>query len=178
MFHNMTSYCLLYIQDYVPTVFDNFSANVVVDGSTVNLGLWDTAGQEDYNRLRPLSYRGADVFLLAFSLISKASYENISKKWIPELRHYAPTVPVVLVGTKLDLREDKQYLIDHPGAASISTAQGEELKKAIGAAVYIECSSKTQQNVKAVFDAAIKVVLQPPKPKKKRRIKPRPCTLL
>jgi small GTP-binding protein len=68
------------IQDYVPTVFDNFSANVVVDGNTVNLGLWDTAGQEDYNRLRPLSYRGADVFLLAFSLISKASYENISKK--------------------------------------------------------------------------------------------------
>ena len=102
-------------QDYVPTVFDNFSANVVVDGSTVNLGLWDTAGnsnmscfetrysfmfpqflsnffvcwnnfsnhgtgQEDYNRLRPLSYRGADVFLLAFSLISKASYENVVKK--------------------------------------------------------------------------------------------------
>ncbi|KAL9312568.1 hypothetical protein ACSQ67_018020 [Phaseolus vulgaris] len=76
-------------------------ANVVVDGSTVNLGLWDTAGQEDYNRLRPLSYRGADVFILAFSLISKASYENIAKKWIPELRHYAPGVPIILVGTKL-----------------------------------------------------------------------------
>ncbi|PIA57417.1 hypothetical protein AQUCO_00600266v1 [Aquilegia coerulea] len=89
--------------DYVPTVFDNFSANVVVDGSTVNLGLWDTAGQEDYNRLRPLSYRGADVFLLAFSLISKASYENVAKKWIPELRHYAPGVPIILVGTKLVL---------------------------------------------------------------------------
>ncbi|KAF8391289.1 hypothetical protein HHK36_023591 [Tetracentron sinense] len=120
--------------DYVPTVFDNFSANVVVDGSTVNLGLWDTAGQEDYNRLRPLSYRGADVFLLAFSLISKASYENISKK-------------------------------------------GEELKKKIGAAVYIECSAKTQQNVKTVFDTAIKVVLRPPKPKKMRQ-KPRPCVFL
>lgn len=117
-------------QDYVPTVFDNFSANVVVNGATVNLGLWDTAGklmithfiielvlaaavdllsnnifvltgQEDYNRLRPLSYRGADVFILAFSLISKASYENVSKKWIPELKHYAPGVPIVLVGTKL-----------------------------------------------------------------------------
>ncbi|CAH1435138.1 unnamed protein product [Lactuca virosa] len=88
-------------KDYVPTVFDNFSANVVVDGSTVNLGLWDTAGQEDYNRLRPLSYRGADVFILAFSLISKASYEKVSKKWIPELRHYAPGVPIILVGTKL-----------------------------------------------------------------------------
>ncbi|CAN0913625.1 Rac-like GTP-binding protein RAC2 [Linum grandiflorum] len=109
--------------DYVPTVFDNFSANVTVDGSTVSLGLWDTAGQEDYNRLRPLSYRGADVFLLAFSLISRPSFENISKKWINELRHYAPTIPIVLVGTKLDLRDDKQYLSDHPGAIRITTAQ-------------------------------------------------------
>ncbi|GMH24008.1 hypothetical protein Nepgr_025851 [Nepenthes gracilis] len=159
--------------DYVPTVFDNFSANVVVNGSTVNLGLWDTAGQEDYNRLRPLSYRGADVFILAFSLISKASYENVSKKWIPELKHYAPGVPIILVGTKLDLRDDKQFFLDHPGAMPISTAQGEELKKLIGASAYIECSSKTQQNVKLVFDAAIKVVLQPPKTKKKKSKKQR-----
>ncbi|EPS58180.1 hypothetical protein M569_16636 [Genlisea aurea] len=167
--------------DYVPTVFDNFSANVVVDGSTVNLGLWDTAGQEDYNRLRPLSYRGADVFILAFSLISRASYENISKKWIPELRHYAPGVPIILVGTKLaDLREDKQFFMDHPGAVPISTGQGEELKKGIGAAAYIECSAKTQQNVKGVFDAAIKVVLQPPKQKskKKRKSPHRACAVL
>ncbi|CAL9119310.1 unnamed protein product [Musa textilis] len=163
--------------DYVPTVFDNFSANVIVDGSTVNLGLWDTAGQEDYNRLRPLSYRGADVFLLAFSLISKASYENVHKKWIPELRHYAPNVPIVLVGTKLDLREDRQFIIDHPGTTPITIAQAKELKKMIGAAVYIECSSKTQQNVKAVFDAAIKVVIYPPKPKKKSR-KQRACLIL
>ncbi|PNY09198.1 ROP small G protein [Trifolium pratense] len=87
--------------DYIPTVFDNFSANVVVEGITVNLGLWDTAGQEDYNRLRPLSYRGADVFVLAFSLVSRASYENVFKKWIPELQHFASGVPIVLVGTKL-----------------------------------------------------------------------------
>ncbi|CAL1374282.1 unnamed protein product [Linum trigynum] len=164
--------------DYVPTVFDNFSANVMVDGSTVSLGLWDTAGQEDYNRLRPLSYRGADVFLLAFSLISRPSYENISKKWIHELKHYAPTIPIVLVGTKLDLRDDKQYLTDHPGATRITAAQGEELKKKIGAVLYIECSSKTQHNVKAVFDAAIKVVLHPPKPKKKRLKPNRLCLIL
>ncbi|KAL5132289.1 Rac-like GTP-binding protein RAC2 [Glycine soja] len=169
--------------DYVPTVFDNFSANVVVDGSTVNLGLWDTAGQEDYNRLRPLSYRGADVFLLAFSLLSRASYENISKKWIPELRHYAPTVPIVLVGTKLDLREDRQYLIDHPGATPITTAQAGHFYSIfltkdhfLDGGIEIFCS-KTQQNVKAVFDAAIKVVLQPPKPKKKRK-KNRTCVFL
>ncbi|KAL0656902.1 hypothetical protein Bca4012_077486 [Brassica carinata] len=144
--------------DYVPTVFDNFSANVVVDGNTVNLGLWDTAGQEDYN--------------------SKASYENIAKKWIPELRHYAPGVPIILVGTKLDLRDDKQFFIDHPGAVPITTNQGEELKKLIGSAVYIECSSKTQQNVKAVFDAAIKVVLQPPKQKKTKKKNKNRCAFL
>ncbi|KAH7568844.1 hypothetical protein JRO89_XS06G0060100 [Xanthoceras sorbifolium] len=186
--------------DYVPTVFDNFSANVVVDGSTVNVGLWDTAGQEDYNRLRPLSYRGADIFLLAFSLTSKASYENVHKKWTPELRHYAPNVPIVLVGTKLDLREDKQFLSDHPGTTPITTAQaftlthallvvmiviyestgvqGEELKKMIGAVTYIECSSKTQQNVKTVFDAAIKVALRPPTKPKKKPHKSRACTFL
>ncbi|KAB2070350.1 hypothetical protein ES319_A08G150300v1 [Gossypium barbadense] len=152
--------------DYVPTVFDNFSANVMVDGQTVNLGIWDTA---DYNRLRPLSYRGADVFLLAFSLISRPSYENVSKKWVPELRHYAPRAPIVLVGTKLDLRDDRRFHFDYPGACTISTEQGLELKKQIGALAYIECSSKTQQNVKAVFDAAIKVVLQPAKKKKQKK---------
>ncbi|KAL8160509.1 hypothetical protein V2J09_002046 [Rumex salicifolius] len=164
--------------DYVPTVFDNFSANVVVDGATINLGLWDTAGQEDYNRLRPLSYRGADVFILAFSLISKASYENVAKKWIPELKHYAPGVPIVLVGTKIDLRDDKQFLIDHPGSVPITAAQGDELKKQIGAPAYVECSAKSQQNVKAVFDAAIKVVLQPPKQKKKKSVTQKACSIL
>ncbi|KAI3918598.1 hypothetical protein MKX01_041918 [Papaver californicum] len=163
--------------DYVPTVFDNFSASVLVDAQIVSLGLWDTAGQEDYNRLRPLSYRGADVFLLAFSLISRPSFENITKKWIPELRHYAPSVPIVLVGTKLDLREDKQFHIDYPGAYTISTAQGDELKKQIGALAYVECSSKNQQNVKTVFDTAIKLVLHPPKTKKKRK-KRRLCSIM
>ncbi|KAJ0702320.1 putative small GTP-binding protein [Helianthus annuus] len=139
---------------------------------------WST-GQEDYNRLRPLSYRGADVFILAFSLISKASYEDISKKWIPELRHYAPGVPIILVGTKLDLHDDKQFLTDHPGAVPITTAQGEELRKLIGAPAYIECSSKTQQNVKVVLDAAISVVLQPPMQKKKKKRKgQKGCSIL
>ncbi|KAI4356588.1 hypothetical protein L6164_000601 [Bauhinia variegata] len=163
--------------DYVPTVFDNFSANVLVDGKTVNLGLWDSAGQEDYNRLRPLSYRGADVFLLAFSLISRPSYENIKKMWVPELRHYAPSVPIILVGTKLDLRDDQQFLSDYPALCTITTKQGEELKKQIGAVAYIECSSKTQQNVKDVFDAAIKFVLQPASSKKKKR-KQKTCQIL
>ncbi|KAL0733188.1 hypothetical protein Bca4012_009398 [Brassica carinata] len=144
--------------DYVPTVFDIYSANVMVDGNSTNLGVWDTAGNPD-------------VFLLAFSLVSKASFENVAKKWIPELRHYAPGVPIFLVGTKLDLRDDKEFLLENSGAVPISTSHGVELMKLVGASAYIECSAKTQtnladerpcsiiQNVQAVFDVAIKVVL-------------------
>ncbi|PHT97636.1 Rac-like GTP-binding protein ARAC3 [Capsicum chinense] len=112
----------------------------------------------------------------------KLGQQNSGQKpeqWIPELRHYAPGVPIILVGTKLDLREDKQFFVDHPGAVPLTTAQGEELRKSIGAAAYIECSAKTQQNIKAVFDAAIKVVLQPPKQKKKKKRKgQKACSIL
>merc|ERR1712098_748985 len=92
--------------EYIPTVFDNYSANVQVDGRVINLGLWDTAGQEDYDRLRPLSYPQTDVFLVCFSVESPTTYENVKEKWIKEVRHHAPTTPVLLVGTKIDLRED------------------------------------------------------------------------
>jgi len=66
--------------EYVPTVFDNYTANTIVDGSPINLGLWDTAGSNEYNTLRPLSYPGTDVFIICFSISDPSSYENVRTK--------------------------------------------------------------------------------------------------
>ncbi|CAH8556510.1 unnamed protein product [Schistosoma turkestanicum] len=152
--------------EYVPTVFDNYSANVMVDGKPVNLGLWDTAGQEDYDRLRPLSYPQTDVFLVCFSLINSTSFENVRSKWYPEISHYAPRTPIILVGTKSDLRSENEGIKSHQ--SSISHAQGLVMAKEIGARKYKECSALTQAGLKEVFDEAIRAVLLPQKQKKKR----------
>lgn len=150
-------------EEYIPTVFDNYTTNVMVQDKTVTLGLWDTAGQEDYDRLRPLSYPGTNVFLVCFSLVSRASYENVKHKWYPEVQHHCAGVPIILVGLKKDLREDRAMLkkLQEKGTTPVTTEEGQALAKFVKAVTYVECSAKTQDGVKEVFDQAIKCVLFP-----------------
>jgi len=146
--------------DYVPTVFENYTARKKRNNENILLHLWDTAGQEEYDRLRPLSYPGADVVLLCFSTVSQASYDAIRDKWAPEVNHYIPDVPPLLVGTKIDLRE-----LQHPDPNSgkfepITPENGQAMAKQIKASKYLEVSSKTRQGLEEVFNEAIDLVLE------------------
>lgn len=142
--------------EYVPTVFDNYSTNVMVDSNVITLGLWDTAGQEDYDQIRPLSYPKTDLFLATFNVVHRPSFENVRTKWYPELNKHCPGVPIILVGTKIDLRNDPSYQ-----GRTISYEEGRRMARDINAEMYLECSALTMEGVKDIFDNVIKKVLDP-----------------
>ncbi|KAL9642884.1 hypothetical protein ABK040_010580 [Willaertia magna] len=154
-------------EDYVPTVFDNYNANVKYKDINVSLGLWDTAGQEDYDRLRPLSYPDTNCFLACYSIVNPSSLENIKSKWVPEVRHHCPETPIVLVGTKKDLRDDPEFIkqLQEREQRPVSTKEGEQMMGEVGASDFGECSARTQEGLREVFNKCIAVVLDPPQDK-------------
>ena len=160
------------------------------------LGLFDTAGQEDYDRLRPLSYPQTDVFLVCFSVTSPASFENVREKWFPEVHHHCPGVPCLIVGTQTDLRDDPQVRekLAKQKMQPVRKEDGERMAKELGAVKYVECSALTQYKLKDVFDEvckpsttfvnlmlkipqAIVAALEPPAVKKPKR-KGKGCIIL
>ncbi|CAI8001446.1 Rho-related GTP-binding protein RhoB [Geodia barretti] len=146
---------------YIPTVFENYVSDIEVDGKLVELALWDTAGQEDYDRLRPLSYPDTDVILMCFAVDLPDSLENIHAKWVPEVQHFCPNVPFLLIATKKDLRNDPatKSSMAHDKLEIIRTEQGRTMSEKVGAYAYLECSAKTREGVREVFDAATRAAL-------------------
>ncbi|KAI8202966.1 GTP-binding protein rhoA [Colletotrichum sp. SAR 10_86] len=146
---------------YVPTVFENYVADVEVDGKHVELALWDTAGQEDYDRLRPLSYPDSHVILICFAVDSPDSLDNVQEKWISEVLHFCQGLPIILVGCKKDLRYDSKTIeeLRKTSQKPVSPEEGEEVRKKIGAYKYLECSAKTNEGVREVFEHATRAAL-------------------
>lgn len=155
---------------YVPTVFENYIADIEVDGKQVELALWDTAGQEDYDRLRPLSYPDTDVILMCFSIDSPDSLENIPEKWTPEVKHFCPNVPIILVGNKKDLRQDEHTRreLAKMKQEPVRSEEGRDMANRISAFGYLECSAKTKEGVREVFEMATRAGLQVRKNKRRR----------
>ena len=158
-----------YPEEYVPTVFENYVTDIEVDGHQVELVLWDTAGQEDYDRLRPLSYPDTNVILVCFSINTPDSLENIPERWVPEVKHFCPSVPIVLVGCKKDLRRDPETVaqLAEMKQVPVSEEEGLAMAEKIKAVKYLECSAKTKEGVREVFEAATRAAIYTKKSKKR-----------
>jgi len=155
-----TSFLLSYIThgfvgDYTPTVFDNFSAIEEVDDDVVNVILWDLAGQDEYSAVRNTCCKDCkyDILLVCFATVLRDSFDNVKHKWLPEIRRFnAELPPIILVGTKTDLRDPANE--DH-----ITTKQGEHLAKELKMQSYLECSAKNPDSVGKIIVDAIRILL-------------------
>lgn len=149
-------------RQYVPTIFDQKSRVIKHAAGTVCLELHDTAGQEEFDRLRLLSYPLADVFLVAFDISNPSSFQNIEPKWFPELKYHRPECPIVLVGTKVDLKDKQETVQKLRNKGQVMTSQEEinGLMERMEAKAFAEVSSKEEIALNELFDLATDVVLK------------------
>ncbi|MBW03212.1 Rho-related GTP-binding protein RhoF, partial [Eschrichtius robustus] len=135
--------------------------------------------QEDYDRLRPLSYQNTQLVLICYDVMNPTSYDNVLIKWFPEVTHFCRGIPTVLIGCKTDLRKDKEQLRKLRAAQlePITYTQGQSACEQIQAALYLECSAKFRENVEDVFREAAKVALSAMK-KAQRQKQHRLCLLV
>lgn len=149
---------------YEPTVFENYVHDIFVDNIHMELSLWDTAGQEEFDRLRSLSYDDTQAIMLCFSVDSPDSLENVASKWVAEITEHCQGVKVVLCALKCDLREEHEKDDDEddntPQKHIISYNEGLEVARKIGALRYLECSAMRNRGVNEAFTEAARVALQ------------------
>jgi len=165
----------MFPREYIPTIFDNYSSNIDYNGQHVRLDLYDTAGQEDYDRLRVICYANTNVFIVCYSIASKISLSNVEKKWVPELKVHAPDTPIILLGLKSDLRLDskKAQELESEGKSFVTKDEAEEMRKTIGAKLTMECSALKMEGINEAFEAGITVALE-----EDRAPGDCPCTIL
>ena len=156
--------------EYVPRLFDGgYVGSIRVDDKTVELAFWDTIGNEEYDRLRPVSYQFTDVILMCFSIDRPESLANVRKKWTPEVRHFCPSVPIILVGNKKDLRNDENVKreLAKMKQEPVKAEDGSSMCERIDGVAYLECSAKTKEGVREVFIRATRAALNKKKARKK-----------
>ena len=145
--------------DYEPTIFENHRAFLQNQANEIlTVDLWDTAGQEDYERLRRLSYQDANLVILAYSLASKESLLNIPEVWAPEIINFCPNVPILLVGLKSDVPNRNVDLFD-----ALRVAEN------IGAVAHMQCSAKEMYNVGPLFATCFNIVYNTKTQKTRRK---------
>ncbi|RXM33964.1 Rho-related GTP-binding protein RhoE [Acipenser ruthenus] len=143
-------------QNYVPTVFENYTASFEIDTQRIELSLWDTSGSPYYDNVRPLSYPDSDAVLICFDISRPETLDSVLKKWKGEIQEFCPNTKMLLVGCKSDLRTALSTLVElsNHRQTPVSYDQGSNMAKQIGAP-YIECSSLQSENsVRDIFHVA------------------------
>ena len=104
-------------------------------------------------------------------MASPSSLDNVLVKWVPEIRHHCSDVPLILVGTKADLRDDKETVValQQCGQSLVRREQALKVAHKMRAISYCECSALTQRGLKHVFEEAVKAVLSPPEVQKRKK---------
>lgn len=141
-------------ESYTPTVVDTDPPEeIVINNKLWSMSVWDTFGSEEHIRLRPLFFPESSVFLICFDVSSRERFEYAESQFVTEVKHHSPRVPIVLLGTKIDLRYDEivQQQLRDKNKSMVSEAEGHALAKKIGAVKYVECSAVSGQNVDEVF---------------------------
>ncbi|KAM9952584.1 hypothetical protein ACTFIR_007638 [Dictyostelium discoideum] len=146
---------------YVPSHVDATSLDIEYNEQVCHVGFWDSSALAEFDNTRPSTYPNTNVIILCFSIDSPTSFENVSRKWIPEIRQYAPSIhtPIILLGTKCDLRQDENTinsLKESNQMPPISYKQGLALSKEIKATMYLECSSLCNQGVNEIFKQVVR----------------------
>ena len=127
------------------------------------LKLQDTQGQEEYDQGTKLSLQNVHTIIVCFSLIEPDSFKNVKDKWLKLYSKYLRSdTHVMLVGTKMDLREDADEIekLKARGLLPITREEGESLAKELKAVKYMECSAYTKVGLQEVFDEIFKITHQ------------------
>ncbi|KAG8812278.1 GTP-binding protein Rho1 [Serendipita sp. 400] len=156
--------------EFLPTAFESRVIDLKIDGTPIELDVFDTAGQEDYEQLRLDSYPDSHVVLICFSVEQPESLENIHEQWVPEVLHFCSGVPYLVVGCKTDLRHHPRTLkwMKDLGQRPVTSDEGKAVARRVNAQMYVECSSMMLDGVTAVFEHAARAALSTgQRPKKK-----------
>ncbi|CAF0871598.1 unnamed protein product [Rotaria sordida] len=147
---------------YVPTAFDNYSVDVSVGTRLVHFDICDTGGKEQFSPLHGLCIPYSDVILLCFSVVNPQSFQNAITYWLSRARRSNSKIPIILVGTQMDLRSDLQTLLtlDQQKLKPVTEKEARARAQQMHACTYIECSSLTEKNLKTVFDTAVLTAIE------------------
>jgi len=141
--------------EYIPTVFGGYSANLLVEGFPVSFAPWDSAGGDEYSRLRPLSYPHTDVFQVCFSCSDHDSFFNCYK-WVQEIREHVENPVLVLQMNKVDLRKSNRWQFVENKIVLIDSDEGEEMARNLGCITYVETSAKDNIGVNTIHEVVIR----------------------